>query len=44
VRVEGHDLRPVAMRAMAADAAPFDPAELPQPTDRLALQVRFCAR
>lgn len=43
VRVEGHDLRPVAMRAMAADAAPFDPAELPQPTDRLALQVRFCA-
>ncbi|MFN4868181.1 MAG: SIMPL domain-containing protein [Cyanobium sp.] len=44
VRVEGHDLRPVAMRAMAVDAAPFDPAELPQPTDRLALQVRFCAR
>jgi uncharacterized protein YggE len=43
VRVEGHDLRPVAMRAMAADAAPFDPAELPRPTDRLALQVRFCA-
>jgi hypothetical protein len=32
------------MRAMAADAAPFDPAELPQPTNRLALQVRFCAR
>jgi uncharacterized protein YggE len=43
VRVEGHDLRPVAMRAMAADASPFDPAELPQPIDRLALQVRFCA-
>lgn len=44
VRVEGHDLRPMPLRAMAADAAPFDPAELPQPTDRLALQVRFCAR
>jgi uncharacterized protein YggE len=44
VRVEGHDLRPMPMRAMAAEAAPFDPAELPQPTDRLALQVRFCAR
>lgn len=44
VRVEGQELRPVALRAMAADAAPFDPAELPQPTERLALQVRFCAR
>jgi uncharacterized protein YggE len=44
VRVEGHDLQPMPMRAMAADAAPFDPAELPQPTNRLALQVRFCAR
>ncbi|MFM7648595.1 MAG: hypothetical protein ACKO50_11120 [Cyanobium sp.] len=42
--MEGHDLRPMPMRAMAAEAAPFDPAELPQPTDRLALQVRFCAR
>jgi uncharacterized protein YggE len=44
VRVEGHDLRPMEMRAMAAAPAPFDPAELPQPTDRLALQARFCAR
>lgn len=45
VRVEGHDLRPMELRAMAAPApAPFDPAELPQPTDRLALQVRFCVQ
>jgi uncharacterized protein YggE len=43
VRVEGHELRLMAMRAATADAAPFDPAELPQPIDRLALQVRFCA-
>lgn len=45
VQVEGGDLRPVPMRAMA-DAAPppFDPAELPVPKDRLALMVRFCAR
>lgn len=45
VQVEGGDLRPVAMRAMA-DAAPppFDPAELPVPKDRLLLLVRFCAR
>ena len=33
------------MRAMASpDAAPFDPAELPAPVDRLSLLVRFCAR
>ena len=33
------------LRAMVADGAPpFDPAELPPPTDRIALQVRFCAR
>jgi uncharacterized protein YggE len=43
VRLEGLELRPVMLRGMAADAAPFDPAELPQPTDRLALLVRFCA-
>jgi uncharacterized protein YggE len=45
VQVEGGDLRPVAMRAMA-DAAPppFDPAELPVPKDRITLVVRFCAR
>jgi uncharacterized protein YggE len=44
VRVEGHEPRPVMLRAMAADAPPFDPAELPQPSDRLTLFVRFCAR
>ena len=44
VLVEG-GARPVLMRAMVADGAPpFDPAELPPPTDRIALQVRFCAR
>ena len=43
VRIEG-GIRPVMLRAAAADAAPFDPAELPAPTDRLGLQVRFCAR
>lgn len=42
VRVEGMELRPMALRAGAAP--PFDPAELPQPSDRLRLQVRFCAR
>lgn len=38
--------RPMPMLARAADAAPppFDPAELPTPTDRLGLTVRFCAR
>lgn len=44
VRLEGLELRPVALRAMAAEPAPFNPAELPPPTDRLSLQVRFCAR
>jgi len=36
---------PVLMRAEASAAAtpPFDPAELPLPTDRLGLQVQFCA-
>ena len=43
VRVDGQELRPMALRAEAA-AAPFDPAELPQPSDRLSLLVRFCAR
>jgi len=46
VQLEG-GYRPVPMRAMAAaDAAvpPFDPRELPSPTDSLSLQVRFCAR
>lgn len=44
VLVEG-GARPVLMRAMVADGAPpFDPAELPAQTDRIALQVRFCAR
>lgn len=39
--------RPQPLRAMAsADASvpPFDPDELARPTDRLQLQVRFCAR
>ena len=46
VRVQSSG-RPVPMRALAAgDKAvpPFDPDELPAPTDRLQLQVRFCAR
>lgn len=44
VQVEG-GFRPVMMKAMAADsAAPFDPAELPKPTERTSLLVRFCAR
>ncbi len=35
---------PVMMRAMAEPSVPsFDPAELPQPTDRISLRVRFCA-
>lgn len=45
VVVEGGP-RPMPMRAMAeADAAvpPFDPDELARPTDRLQLQVMFCA-
>lgn len=44
VRLDGIELRPMALRAMAAEPAPFNPAELPPPADRLSLQVRFCAR
>jgi hypothetical protein len=36
--------RPGLKMVMAAAAAPFDPAELAAPVDRLSLQVRFCAR
>lgn len=45
VTLDGNELRPVMMRAVAADAAPppFDPAELPAPRDRLSMLVRFCA-
>lgn len=44
IQVEG-GAGPVLMRAAAAPPAPppFDPAELPPPIDRLALQVQFCA-
>lgn len=44
IQVEGGG-GPVMMRAAAAAPAspPFDPAELPQPIDRLGLQVQFCA-
>jgi hypothetical protein len=45
IQVEGGG-GPVMMRAAMADAAPpppFDPAELPKPTDRLAMLVQFCA-
>ena len=35
--------RPGLKMGMAAEAAPFDPAELAAPVDRLSLQVRFCA-
>ena len=44
IQVEGGG-GPVMMRAaMPAPAPPaFDPAELPKPVDRLALQVQFCA-
>jgi hypothetical protein len=45
VDVEGGGGPPILMRAMASpDRAPFDPAELPEPVDRLSLLVRFCAR
>ncbi|MEA5415432.1 SIMPL domain-containing protein, partial [Synechococcus sp. BA-132 BA5] len=45
VQLDGNDLRPMLMRASAAEAAPpFDPAELALPKDRLSLLVRFCAR
>lgn len=46
LQVQADDvLRPQLLRGMAADAAPapFDPAELPPPTDRLSLAVSFCA-
>lgn len=43
VRVNGMEPRPMALRTMAADTAPFNPAELTQPIDRLNLEVRFCA-
>jgi uncharacterized protein YggE len=39
--------RPVPLAAVNRDAAavpPFDPEELPEPTDRLQLTARFCAR
>ena len=36
--------RPGLKMVMEAEAAPFDPAELAAPVDRLSLQVRFCAR
>jgi hypothetical protein len=35
---------PMMARADAAASPPFDPAELPQPKDRLTLLARFCAR
>ncbi len=44
IQVEGGG-GPVLMRAAAAEASPppFNPAELPLPTERLGLQVQFCA-
>jgi uncharacterized protein YggE len=45
IQVEG-GASPILMRAAMADGAsppPFEPAELPKPTDRLGLQVQFCA-
>ena len=36
--------RPGLKMVMAAEAVPFDPAELAAPVDRISLQVRFCAR
>jgi uncharacterized protein YggE len=46
VQIEGGPQpRPMAVKAMMAAAPPaFDPAELPPPLERLALQVTFCAR
>jgi uncharacterized protein YggE len=46
VSLEGGMAPPLPLRAQAADAAPppFDPDELPPPTDRFAVLVRFCAR
>jgi uncharacterized protein YggE len=37
-------MRPMLMKAVTAESAGFDPAELPGPVDRLALQATFCAR
>jgi uncharacterized protein YggE len=46
VQLDGGEPRPMPMMARADAAAPppFDPAELPQPKDRLSLLARFCAR
>jgi uncharacterized protein YggE len=46
VQLDAGELRPMPMMARADAAAPppFDPAELPQPKDRLTLLARFCAR
>ncbi|MFM7733334.1 MAG: SIMPL domain-containing protein [Cyanobium sp.] len=46
VQLDGGEPRPMPMMARADAAAPppFDPAELPQPKDRLTLLARFCAR
>ena len=46
VQIEGGPQpRPMAVKAMMAAAPPaFDPAELPPPLERLALQVTFCGR
>lgn len=45
VKIQGGNLRPQPMRAMADAAIPeFDPAELPEPTQTLSLLARFCAR
>ncbi|APD47889.1 SIMPL domain-containing protein [Synechococcus sp. CS-602] len=43
VQIEGGMGPRVFRTAMADEAAPFDPAELAAPTDRLELLVRFCA-
>lgn len=42
LRLDGME-RPLPMRAMAAAADGFNPDELPWPTDRLGIGVRFCA-
>lgn len=42
LRLDGME-RPLPMRAMAAAADGFNPDELPWPTDRLGMGVRFCA-
>lgn len=45
VVLDGNEMRPMLMRAVAADAVvpPFDPAELSSPLERLSMLVRFCA-